>query len=290
MKSKHLIRSVMLAVVAAFLVLTTSASAGRIRWWPIQRSGDYGRNVFTIQYLLRARGYTPTVNGSFDTATYNAVRQFQTSRGLYADGVVGNETWEALVVTIQYGSSNSWAVKGLQDQLRNRYYYSVTIDGIFGSGTSNAVRDRQTKKGLWVDGIVGTNTWNALVNYGNVEHVDAKEQFIDAGITISSSGNCSDRYSTSCTSLEQMRQSTIDGLLAFKSASGCAIRVQGGTETGHADGTYSHWNGYKIDIGRTCVSNYIYSHFTYIGGNKYRDANGNIYYDEDSAHWDITYY
>jgi peptidoglycan hydrolase-like protein with peptidoglycan-binding domain len=291
MKIKLFLRSsIMLALAAVLLLATTSASAGRIRWWPYHKQGDSGRNVVTIQYLLRARGYTITLNGSFDAQTDTAVRQFQRDRGLTADGVVGNDTWEALVITVKKGSTNTWAVKGVQDQLKNRYGYNITIDGIFGSATDAAVRDRQSKKGLWVDGVVGTNTWNALVNYGKVEHTSAKQQLTNAGITVTSSGNCSDRYTNTCTSLEQIRQATINGIISFKNASGCSIRVQGGTETGHADGTYSHWNGYKIDIGRDCVSNYIYSHFTYIGGGKYKDANGNIYYDEDSAHWDITYY
>ena len=37
-------------------------------------------------------------------------------------------------------------------------------------------------------------------------------------------------------------------------------------QTGHADGTYSHWNGYKIDISvNTCINNYVTSSFTFIG-------------------------
>ena len=37
-----------------------------------------------------------------------------------------------------------------------------------------------------------------------------------------------------------------------------ANRVDGGTETGHAYGTYSHWNGYKLDFAlSTCINNYV---------------------------------
>jgi hypothetical protein len=40
--------------------------------------------------------------------------------------------------------------------------------------------------------------------------------------------------------------------------------VQGGTEVGHSSGTYSHYNGYKIDIGlNTCHSNYIKGSFLF---------------------------
>ncbi len=123
-----------------------------------------------------------------------------------------------------------------------------------------------------------------------ISHSYATAQLRDAGITWSSSGNCSDRYNSTCTSFEQINQETISGIKTLKRISGCAINATGGTEVGHASGTYSHWNGYKIDISKyTCVGNYIRNNFSYIGGYKYKSASGNIYYDEGN-HWDITYY
>src|SRR5262249_39318625 len=109
-----------------------------------------------------------------------------------------------------------------------------------------------------------------------------------AGITWSSSGNCTNRNNPRCTSLEQMNSGTADGIITLKRASGCAINIPGGTEPGHASGTYSHWNGYKVDITpTTCISNYIYRSFTYIGRRgdgapMYRSAAGNIYARESS--------
>jgi peptidoglycan hydrolase-like protein with peptidoglycan-binding domain len=40
---------------------------------------------------------------------------------------------------------------------------NLTVDGIFGAKTDDAVRAFQRQKGLAVDGIVGSNTWSALI-------------------------------------------------------------------------------------------------------------------------------
>ena len=45
----------------------------------------------------------------------------------------------------------------------NEYGYNLTVDGIFGSRTLNAVRDFQRNNSLSVDGLVGTNTWRTLL-------------------------------------------------------------------------------------------------------------------------------
>jgi len=130
--------------------------------WPAYRNGDSGRDIVTLQYLLRHRGYSLSVDGVFGSGTESAVRSFQSSRGLTVDGVVGSNTWEALIVTTREGDSNN-AVRAVQDQLRHQYGYGITVDGVFGSGTAGAVRDFQSKRGLSADGIVGLYTWHALV-------------------------------------------------------------------------------------------------------------------------------
>ncbi|HEX5569481.1 MAG TPA: hypothetical protein VFY14_21600, partial [Streptomyces sp.] len=114
--------------------------------------------------------------------------------------------------------------------------------------------------------------------------------FRAAGITWSSSGGCSNRNISTCTSFEQINLTTVQGAETLKRASGCALNITGGTETGHASGTYSHWNGYKLDYSlSTCLNNYVTRNFAYIGGNKYQSGSGNIYFRE-SNHWDVTYY
>lgn len=123
-----------------------------------------------------------------------------------------------------------------------------------------------------------------------LSHGQATAKFQSAGITWSSSGGCSNRNQSNCTSFDQVNSATVDGVITLRSASGCAINLTGGTETGHASGTYSHWNGYKVDFSlSTCLNNYITGNFTSIGGSKWQSGSGNIYYREGN-HWDVTYH
>ena len=53
-------------------------------------------------------------------------------------------------------------VKNIQSVLKEKGYYSGNIDGIFGTGTKNAVMQFQRDCGLSADGIAGKNTLKAL--------------------------------------------------------------------------------------------------------------------------------
>ena len=53
-------------------------------------------------------------------------------------------------------------VTEIQEKLSQWGYYSGEIDGIYGSGTEDAVRRFQEKNGLTVDGIAGTATLEAM--------------------------------------------------------------------------------------------------------------------------------
>ncbi|MEU2582078.1 hypothetical protein ABZ612_03750 [Streptomyces avermitilis] len=123
----------------------------------------------------------------------------------------------------------------------------------------------------------------------------AERQLEPAGVTWVSSGRCSNRNNSRCTSFEQINKSTVAGVIDFKKASRCAVTLTAGTEKGHASGTYSHWNGYKVDIKLTsCVNSYITHKFRYVGergdgAKQYKSPSGNVYAREGS-HWDVTYY
>jgi peptidoglycan hydrolase-like protein with peptidoglycan-binding domain len=136
--------------------------------WPVVRRGDVEHPVRTLQHLLRAHGKHVAVDGIFGQQTEAAVRAFQGSRGLAADGIVGRHTWSALIVIVRRGSRGQ-AVRGVQEEFQFRNLsgdpsQGVQIDGIFGPQTEAAVRDFQDALGIAVDGVVGPITWRALVS------------------------------------------------------------------------------------------------------------------------------
>lgn len=128
--------------------------------WTTVRRGATGFRTTAIQHLLRQRGYSLTVDGSFGAITESRVVSFQRSRSLVADGIVGPRTWTALVVTVQRGSQGQ-AVVAAQKLLTHRGH-SLTADGVFGSMTATKAQAFQQSRGLTADGIIGPRTWAAL--------------------------------------------------------------------------------------------------------------------------------
>jgi peptidoglycan hydrolase-like protein with peptidoglycan-binding domain len=156
---------------------------------PILRIGSQGQTVKDIQKIMgAATGTNLTVDGDFGPATEAAVKAFQTTHGLEADGVVGPQTYTEIDKilawlagqnqpapqpppaaptavpgfpgTVSRGSHGD-AVRQVQQRLADRGW-PIVVDGAFGPGTDTIVRKFQQEKGLTVDGIVGPATWNAL--------------------------------------------------------------------------------------------------------------------------------
>ncbi len=136
--------------------------------WPLVRRGDNIFPVRPLQQLLRARNHPVAVDGIFGPLTEAAVKAFQQSKGLTADGIVGPNTWPKLVVQVKEGSTGD-AVRGVQEVMKFHDLSGgeappVQVDGIFGPRTDAFVRGFQTAVGTPSDGIVGPITWRALVS------------------------------------------------------------------------------------------------------------------------------
>lgn len=63
---------------------------------PLLKKGAKGEYVKRLQKALNEHGSNLTVDGGFGAATDRAVRLFQRTAGMHADGVVGPYTWEKL--------------------------------------------------------------------------------------------------------------------------------------------------------------------------------------------------
>lgn len=172
------------------------------------RRGTSGPSVVTVQVSLNriSQAYPAipkisSVDGIFGAQTEAAVRTFQEVFALNVDGIVGQATWYALVrlytaVTSlselrsegQRFYANSWAntnpisqgdrgirVEHLQYMLSAIAAYipeipPLSIDGIFGSATRNAVVAAQRRFDLPQTGVVDAATWDEIYDqYSGIE-------------------------------------------------------------------------------------------------------------------------
>jgi peptidoglycan hydrolase-like protein with peptidoglycan-binding domain len=154
---------------------SAATAVSAIQQFPLLRQGPNSTwprvAIRSAQYLLRARGASISVDGVFGARTKAAVVAFQRSRGLVANGVIGQQTWRSLIITVRLGSRGD-AVRAVQDQINFRNLkdgHSVNVDGIFGPATRRFVIGFQQglafdNPGFVVDGIVGPRTWPPLVS------------------------------------------------------------------------------------------------------------------------------
>ena len=138
------------------------------------RMGDSGSAVKNLQTKLKKLGYYDgTVDSTFGSGTYTAVRAFQKKYNLTADGVAGSETLKKLDSayknadsdkddgSLRKGATGS-AVKDLQTKLKKLGFYNASIDGDYGDTTVAAVKAFQKKYNLTADGVAGSETLKKL--------------------------------------------------------------------------------------------------------------------------------
>ncbi|MBE9226759.1 peptidoglycan-binding protein [Phormidium sp. LEGE 05292] len=168
---------------------------------PNLRRGAAGPSVKALQQLLNDAGvYNGSIDGKFNLETAIAVRQFQRTNRLMVDGIVGPNTWAALVkggttqqaldptfnnspftngsltdnadkpvsnnrtliqASLKIGDRGQ-EVKDIQQRLKALGYYKGNNTGSFGSLTKQAVTRFQKQAGLTPNGIVDSSTKAAL--------------------------------------------------------------------------------------------------------------------------------
>jgi peptidoglycan hydrolase-like protein with peptidoglycan-binding domain len=185
----------LISVLVSLMILTSAP----VVMAALQR-GDRGANVSDLQNRLTAVGcYNGPITGFFGSVTQAAVIQCQRRFGLTADGVAGPRTMAALssgygvggpteeAPTYGYGvlrrGSQGQAVITLQNRLREFGFYRGPSDGIFGPGTESAVIQFQRSRGIYADGVVGTQVYQALNGA-----VPSQPSYPVAGLSVGSSG------------------------------------------------------------------------------------------------------
>ncbi len=134
----------------------------------LYRFGDDGEAVRDIQDRLVALGFSTNGDtvGNFGQATFDAVAAFQAKRGLWNDGIVGPDTWRAMVSAgYRLGSRILYHrvpmmrgddVAELQRQMNSLGFDSGNVDGIFGPDTLRGLLEFQSNRGVAEDGLTGT--------------------------------------------------------------------------------------------------------------------------------------
>ncbi|MBQ9131841.1 MAG: peptidoglycan-binding protein [Clostridia bacterium] len=157
-----------------------------------------------LQRYLRQLSYdtpsisAPPVDGIFESATRQSLREFQQSQQLPITGTADQRTWEALYAAYRSSLANNGqptavsiyprtpmggaigpgdsgilvaVIQYMLRELSNLYraFDTLSLDGVFGDATQDAVRYFQERNFLPVTGRVDLLTWNSLTDQYNVQ-------------------------------------------------------------------------------------------------------------------------
>ena len=168
-------------------------------------TSGYNPRVEEIQKILKDAHFDPgSADGIMGLKTRRTIREFQKEKGLWPTGKIDSKTWlelnrekEALKkeVTSQLlvlpseekppekkSKEEIAKIMGPQEKaikeklpkdrkkqaqiaLQKAGFYKGRIDGKFGPQTRQAIREFQKSKGLRVDGVMGSKTWEELKKY-----------------------------------------------------------------------------------------------------------------------------
>ena len=158
------------------VVLAKKANAVTVKDPSSLHYGCTGDRVKSLQRALKAAGFfNGSIDGKYGEMTELAVRKYQNSRRLKADGVAGTKTINSLnriqnkvklrtsfVLTI---GSRGDAVRTVQRLLGDYKPVGAAGDqgGVFGNVTAETVKNWQRATGRNVTGTITENQYNALI-------------------------------------------------------------------------------------------------------------------------------
>ena len=223
--------------------------------------------VKEVQTMLKAIGlYTGEITGSIGSKTDAAIRSFQKKYGLTVDGIPGTQTISKLTsVYLQSGASTASGVnlsvetvRSAQTMLKALGYYYGDITGNIGTKTETAIRSFQSKYGLTVDGIPGTQTMAKLSElYSGTSTLSGSSLQLGAtGSAVSAlqenlsalgyyNGDVTGHYGTltkaAVLAFQKAKGLTADGIAGTRTLSAIdyAMGIAGGSSSGTADSSGS---------------------------------------------------
>lgn len=251
------------------------------------QDGMTGDSVRALQRRLKSLGYyTGTVDGSYGTGTIAAVKNFQSQNGLTSDGKAGSSTLNKIYsdsakeyssagtaadsgtisstgyITLKEGDEGD-AVRTLQRKLKDLGYYSGSVDGSYGAGTTAAVKTFQQLSNLTVDGVAGPATQRALygtsssISYSSLKEGDNGTAVTNLQYTLYELGY----YDGTVDGV--FGSSTADAVRAFQTRNGLTVDGKAGSKTLEkmysssavpAQAAYGYTTLSKGDIGETVIT------------------------------------
>jgi peptidoglycan hydrolase-like protein with peptidoglycan-binding domain/GH24 family phage-related lysozyme (muramidase) len=132
-----------------------------------------GSRCAELQTKLKELGYdVGEIDGIFGDKTYNALTNFQKYSKLTVDGLCGEKTWEEIEKDLKAKGikedtqpitpTKDNSISNLQTNLNGLINAGLTVDGIQGEKTTEAIKSFQKIMGLNEDGIFGTKTSEAI--------------------------------------------------------------------------------------------------------------------------------
>ena len=179
--------------------------------------------------------------------------------------------------------------------------FDLTLDTVTVTGSGGGTQGvKQTESDGYSSMPIDTVDENGYYAAGKISQERAiREGLAARGIDVVGSQTnepCEQYRQQGCTDVVGLRKSVFDELDYVVANTDGRITVTGGTEWGHASGTYSHGNGYKVDLRKSANVNAMVADTTLFtrsgtrgdGAPRYiNNHTGAEWYDEGD-HWDIV--